>query len=119
GWSLALFGMLIAVLTSRIVVEPYFGGPPAQVWPGVALAFAATAVLLTASTAARAFGNMIRTGGLKRYFALGVATLALATPVSAAALWMWEGVDGPITANAPRSVPGALESVSSDGTRPR
>jgi hypothetical protein len=32
---------------------------------------------------------------------------------------MWEGVDGPITANAPRSVPGALESVSSDGTDPR
>ncbi|GAA1083098.1 glycosyltransferase family 2 protein [Nocardiopsis metallicus] len=119
GWCLALFGMLIAVLTSRVVIEPYFGGPPAQVWPGVALAFAATAVLLTASTAARAFGNMIRTGGLKRYFALGVAALALATPVSAAGLWMWEGVDGPITANAPRAVPGALESVSSDGTDPR
>ncbi|MGW5878571.1 glycosyltransferase [Nocardiopsis terrae] len=119
GWCLALFGMLIAVLTSRIVIEPHFGGPPAQVWPGVALAFAATAVLLTAATAARAFGDMIRTGGLRRYFALGVAALALATPVSAAALWMWEGADGPITANAPRSVPGALESVSSDGTEPR
>lgn len=119
GWSLALFGMLVAILTSRLVVEPYFGGPPAQVWPGVALAFAATAVLLTASTAARAFGNMIRIGGLKRYFALGVATLALLTPVSAASLWMWEGVDGPVTANATPAVPGALESVSSDGTEPR
>ncbi|MFE1170203.1 glycosyltransferase [Nocardiopsis sp. NPDC058789] len=119
GWSLALFGMLVAVLTSRIVIEPYFGGPPALVWPGVALSFAATAVLLTAATAARAFGNMIRHGGLRRYFALAVALLALATPVSAAALWMWEGVDGPMTANAPRSVPGALESVSADGTEPR
>ena len=136
GWSLALFGLLVAILTSRIVIEPYFAGPPAQVWPGVALAFAATAVLLTAATAARAFGNMIkggtapkasveggggrRTGGrLKRYFALGVAALALATPLSAAGLWMWEGVDGPLTADATPVVPGALESVSSDGTRPR
>ena len=119
GWSLALFGLLIAILTSRVVVEPYFGGPPAQVWPGVALAFVATAVLLTAATAARAFGNMIRGGGLKRYFALGVATLALATPLTAAGLWMWEGVDGPLTADATPAVPGALISVSGDGTRPR
>ena len=119
GWTLALFGLLVAILTSRIVIEPYFAGPPAQVWPGVALAFAATAVLLTAATAARAFGNMIRLGGPKRYFALGVAVLALATPLSAAGLWMWKGVDGPLTANATPAVPGALESVSSDGTRPR
>lgn len=119
GWSLALFGLLIAILTSRIVIEPYFGGPPAQVWPGVALAFAATAVLLTAATAARAFGNMIKGGGLKRYFALGVATLALATPLTAAGLWMWEGVDGPLTADATPAVPGALISVSGDGTQPR
>lgn len=119
GWSLALFGLLIAILTSRVVIEPYFGGPPAQVWPGVALAFVATAVLLTAATAARAFGDMIGGGGLKRYFALGVATLALATPITAAGLWMWEGVDGPLTANATPAVPGALVSVSGDGTRPR
>ncbi|MBR8741331.1 glycosyltransferase family 2 protein [Nocardiopsis sp. MG754419] len=133
GWSLALFGLLIAILTSRIVIEPYFGGPPAQVWPGVALAFAATAVLLTAATAARAFGDMIKgeptrgagggrrrlVGGLKRYFALTVAALALATPLSAAGLWMWNGVDGPLTANATPAVPGALVSVSGDGTQPR
>ncbi|MET9781909.1 glycosyltransferase family 2 protein [Nocardiopsis alba] len=132
GWSLALFGLLIAIVTSRIVIEPYYGGPPAQVWPGVALAFSATAVLLTAATAARAFGDMIKWGsaretttggrwrrGLERCFAVGVATLALATPLSAAGMWMWEGVDGPLTANAAPTVPGALESVSSDGTRPR
>src|SRR5699024_2534837 len=62
---------------------------------------------------------MVRTGGPKRYFALGVIVLALATPVSAAALWTWEGVDGPVTARATPIVPGALESLSADGTEPR
>lgn len=127
GWSLALFGILLAVLTSRVVVEPYYGGPPAPVWPGVALAFAATAVLLSAATAARSFGDMVRLGGPRRVFALAVGLLALATPVCAAGVWMWEGVRGPVTAHAEPVVPGALvgagtvEGGGSDGaqTRPR
>ena len=94
-------------------------------WPsrtgvaGVAMAFAASAVLLSAGTSARAFGDMVRIGGPKRYFALGVIVLALATPVSAAAMWIWEGVEGPVTARATPIVPGALESLSADGTEPR
>ncbi|MFD3687249.1 glycosyltransferase [Nocardiopsis sp. NPDC058631] len=119
GWSLALFGVLVAILTSRVVVEPYYGGPPAPVWPSVALAFAATAVLLSAATAARSFGDMVRLGGARRVFAVTVAVLALATPVSSAVLWMWNGVEGPLTAHATPVVPGALASVSGDGTEPR
>ncbi|PDP88365.1 glycosyl transferase family 2 [Glycomyces fuscus] len=124
GWSLALFGILVAVLTSRVVVEPYYGGPPAPVWPGAALAFAATAVLLSAATAARSFGDMVRLGGLRRVFALAVGLLALATPVCAAGVWMWEGVPGPVTARAESVVPGALAGAGAvegggAGTRPR
>src|SRR5699024_10971361 len=40
-------------------------------------------------------------------------------PVSAAALWIWEGVEGPVIARAAPIVPGALESLSADGTGPR
>ncbi|WP_150239155.1 glycosyltransferase family 2 protein [Nocardiopsis quinghaiensis] len=119
GWSLALFGILIAILTSRLVIEPHFGGPPAPVWPSAALSFAATAVLLSAATAARSFGDMFRLGGLRRAFALTVAVLALATPVCASALWMREGVQGPLTSHADPAIPGALASVSEDGTGPR
>ncbi|NYH51726.1 GT2 family glycosyltransferase [Nocardiopsis arvandica] len=119
GWSLALFGILVAVLTSRLVIEPYFGGPPAPVWPSAALSFAATAVLLSAATAARSFDTMFRAGGLRRVFASAVAVLALATPVCASALWMWEGVGGPLTSHAAPVIPGALISVSEDGTEPR
>lgn len=131
GWSLALFGLLVAIVAGRLVVEPYFGGPPAPVWPGVALSFAATAVLMSAGTSARAIGDMLRgdhggaDGGTRwwadrrRGFALAVTVLALATPASAAALWMWEGADGPVASDAPATVPGALESRSDDGTAPR
>ncbi|MFD6953601.1 glycosyl transferase family 2 [Nocardiopsis sp. TSRI0078] len=119
GWSLALFGILIAVLTSRLVIEPHFGGPPAPVWPSVALSFAATAVLLSAATAARSFGDMFRLGGLRRVFALAVAVLALATPLCASALWVVEGVRGPITSRATPVFPGALSSSGGDGTEPR
>lgn len=131
GWSLALFGLIVAIVTSRLVVEPYFGGPPAPGWPGVALSFTATAVLMSAGTSARAIGDMLRGdhGGARedlrwwsdwrRGFALAVTVLALATPVTAAGLWMWEGADGPVMAEAPATVPGALESRSDDGTEPR
>lgn len=131
GWSLALFGLLVAIVTSRLVVEPHFGGPPAPVWPGVALSFAATAVLMSAGTSARAIGDMLRGdhGGARkdlrwwfdwrRGFSLAVTVLALATPATAAVLWMWEGADGPVTAHAPETVPGALQSRSDDGTEPR
>ncbi|GAA0988693.1 glycosyltransferase [Nocardiopsis tropica] len=119
GWSLALFGVLVAILTARVVIEPYYGGPPAPVWPGVALAFAATAVLLSAATAARSFGDMVRLGGARRVFAVAVAVLALATPASAAALWMWNGVEGPLTARATPVVPGTLTGADGGGTEPR
>ncbi|WP_116243984.1 glycosyltransferase family 2 protein [Nocardiopsis sp. FIRDI 009] len=119
GWSLALFGLLVAVAASRLVIEPHSGGPPSPAWPGAALSFAAVAVLLSAATAGRSLGPMIRLGGLRRVFAVSVAALASTTPLCAAALWMWEGVDGPLTGRADMVVSRALEVIDRDGTRPR
>jgi MYXO-CTERM domain-containing protein len=119
GWCIALFGILVAIVVSRIVVEPYYGGPPAPAWPGVALAFAATAMLLSAATTAQSFGQMWRLGGARRWFAAGAAALALTTPLSAAAVWMWNGVDGPLSGDAGSTVPGFLEAVGDDGTGAR
>ncbi len=118
GWALALFGLVLAVLTSRLVVEPYFGGPPAPVWPGTALSFAALMVLLCAATAVRSFVRMAAKGWLRRICAVAVALLAVTTPLSAAALWAWEGADGPLTTRDSSVIPGALAAVRSDGTRP-
>ncbi|MFC7744127.1 hypothetical protein ACFQXA_28900 [Nocardiopsis composta] len=114
GWSITLFGILIAILTSRIVVEPGYGGPAAPAWPGVALAFAATAMLLTAAASAQSFGLMWRLGGARRLFAGGAAALALTTPVGAAGLWMWQGADGPLSGDAPAPVPGYVSAIATD-----
>ncbi|MEV2273986.1 glycosyltransferase family 2 protein [Nocardiopsis sp. NPDC049922] len=119
GWTLALAGLLVAVVTSRLVVEPYSGGPPVQIWPGAALSFAAAAVLLSAATGARSLGPMLRLGGLRRVFAVAVSALALATPLSAAAVWTAQGVDGPLTGRADMVVSRALAVIDRDGTRPR
>ncbi|WP_046471474.1 glycosyltransferase family 2 protein [Allosalinactinospora lopnorensis] len=119
GWSAALFGILVAIIIGHIAVAPHYGGPAAPAWPGVALAFAATAMLLSAATAAQSFGLLVRLGGLRRVFALSVAVLALTTPVSAAAVWMWNGVQGPLDGDAGPTIPGYLTSFSGDGTEVR
>ncbi|NYI96095.1 GT2 family glycosyltransferase [Streptomonospora nanhaiensis] len=115
GWSVALFGILVAIVISRVPVEPWYGGPTAPAWPGVALAFAATAMLLSAANAAQSFGLMWRLGGARRAFAAFAAALALTTPLSAAGVWMWQGVQGPLSGHAGPVVPGLLGGVSDDG----
>ncbi|RCV55680.1 glycosyltransferase [Marinitenerispora sediminis] len=119
GWSVALFGILVAIAVSRVNLAPPQGGPVAAAWPGVALAFAATAMLLSAAVAAQSFGLLYRLGGLRRVFALALAALALTTPVAAAGVWMWNGVEGPLTGHARPAIPPFLESLSSDGTQAR
>ncbi|RNL81550.1 glycosyltransferase family 2 protein [Halostreptopolyspora alba] len=116
GWSIALFGMLVAIVIGHMAVAPPYGGPTAPAWPGVALAFAATALLLSAATAAQSFGLMVRLGGMRRMFALAVAALALTTPVSAAAVWMWNGTQGPLDGDAGSAIPGYLGALSDDGS---
>ncbi|MDT0301588.1 glycosyltransferase family 2 protein [Streptomonospora wellingtoniae] len=114
GWSVALFGILVAIVISRVPVEPWYGGPSAPAWPGVALAFAATAMLLSAATTARSFGVMWSMGGPRRAFVACAAALALTTPVCAAGVWMWNGAQGPLTGQGGPGIPGMLSAVSSD-----
>ncbi|GLU49644.1 glycosyltransferase [Nocardiopsis ansamitocini] len=119
GWCIALFGILIAIVLSRITITLPYSTQDATAWPGVALAFAATAMLLSAATAAQSFGDLWSLGGTRRLFAGGVAALALATPIASAGVWMWNGVQGPLSGDAPPSVPPFLASYSDDGTQPR
>src|SRR5690606_38945707 len=76
GWCVALFGILIAILVSRLPLS-LSATEDATPWPGVALAFASTAVLLSAATAAQSFSDLWRLGWHRRLFAATVALLAL------------------------------------------
>src|SRR5260370_332309 len=51
GWSIALLGLAISVLASRVLVTPAGGGPAIPAWPGIALAVAAAGLLLAATVA--------------------------------------------------------------------
>ncbi|WP_343233332.1 glycosyltransferase family 2 protein [Streptomonospora sp. PA3] len=119
GWSVALFGILVAIVVSRIPVEPWYGGPAAPAWPGVALAFAATAMLLSGATTAQSFGLMWDLGGPRRAFVAGAAVLALTTPVCAAGVWMWQGAQGPLTGHGGPAIPGMLSTISNDDRQAR
>ncbi|QBI52727.1 glycosyltransferase family 2 protein [Streptomonospora litoralis] len=119
GWSVALFGILVAIVVSRVPVEPWYGGPSAPAWPGVALAFAATAMLLSAATTTRSFGVMWGMGGPRRAFVAFAAALALTTPVCAAGVWMWQGAQGPLTGQGGPAIPGMLSAISSDDRHAR
>lgn len=119
GWGVALAGILIAILVSRTTLAAPEGGPAAAAWPGVALAFAATAMLLSAATAAQTIAAMFRMGGLRRIAATAVTALAVTTPLAAAGAWMWQGVDGPVTAQEQRVLPHLVATLSQDSAQPR
>lgn len=119
GWGVALLGILIAIVVSRTVLTAPGGAPAAAAWPGVAVAFAATAMLLSAGIAARSFGDLVRMGGLHRAGACAAAVLALTTPVAAAASWVTAGVQGPLSTTGESAFSNLAATLSADGTEPR
>ncbi|MFC0036908.1 glycosyltransferase family 2 protein [Actinomadura rayongensis] len=88
GWLLAIFGLLVAILTAAA---------SATAWPGVAVLFAATGVLLAAATAVgRAVDALAGTHPPYRAGGAVVVLAALTTPVLAAVLWIAHGAGGPL-----------------------
>lgn len=111
GWGVALYGVLIAILVSRITVEG------ARAWPGVPLAFAGTGlVLLVGLTAHRLTGLRAR-GGLQRLGATAVVAVAFSTPLLAAGYWVVTGVRGPLVGNVPDVLPALAAARTVNGER--
>ncbi|SNS47216.1 glycosyltransferase family 2 protein [Actinomadura mexicana] len=104
GWLLAVFGLLVAVLTSAATVTK--GADEAPVWPGAALLFAGAGVLLAATAAVQRATEALA-GHHLIYKAGGAAVLAaaLTAPVLAAALWVAGGAGGPLGRLDPDTVP--------------
>ena len=104
GWLLAIFGLLVAVLTSAATVTK--GADEAPVWPGVPLLFAGAGVLLAATAAVQRATEALA-GDHPVYKGGGAAVVlaALTAPVLAAGFWVVGGVDGPLTKVDPDTVP--------------
>ncbi|MFI7113387.1 glycosyltransferase family 2 protein [Nonomuraea sp. NPDC050227] len=107
GWGVTLYGVLAAVLVSRISVEG------ARAWPGVPLAFAGTGLLVLVGLTAHRLAELRADGGLRRIGASLVVAAAVSTPILAAGHWVAYGVRGPLTAHAP----GVLPALAAWSTR--
>ena len=104
GWLLAVFGLLVAVLTSAATVTK--GADAAPVWPGVALIFAGAGVLLAATAAVQRAAEVLA-GKHMLYRAGGAAVVlaALTAPLLSAGFWVAGGAGGPLGKVDPDTVP--------------
>ncbi|MGW5261117.1 glycosyltransferase [Microbispora sp. NPDC004025] len=109
GWGVMLFGLLVAIVVSRI---------DDTAWPGVPLAFAATGLLVAAGHQAHRIAEFRAAGGLRRLGAMLIVVVAFATPLAAAALWVTRGADRPLRGDLSDPVPvlAALQSAPGEGT---
>ncbi len=86
GWLITLAGLLVAIL---VTADP--------AWPGVALMFAATGVVLAASGMLHwAYGLLASGKLLPRVAAVTIMIVAASTPLIGAGTWMLHGTDGPL-----------------------
>ncbi|GAA0982318.1 hypothetical protein GCM10009555_052030 [Acrocarpospora macrocephala] len=104
GWGVAIFGVLVATVVSRL-----------SAWPGVPLAFAATGLLVCTALAAHRVAEFRKAGGWRRFGALLISLVAFATPLAAAGLWIYVGARGPLTWNIRDPLPSLAAAKSADG----
>ncbi|MEU7693463.1 glycosyltransferase family 2 protein [Microbispora hainanensis] len=115
GWGVMLFGLLVAIVVSRVNIAA---------WPGVPLAFAATGLLVAAAHQAHRIAEFRAARGWRRLGAMLIVVVAFATPLAAAALWVMRGAQGPLRGDLSDPVPvlAELQSEPGEGTlllRPR
>ena len=138
GWSIALAGLAISLLVSRVQVTPPQGGTAVSAWPGIATAIAAAGLLLAATPLIEAVARSARAdgppaarhygeqrggiaGGSRGVAPPGLALLAVAAsaPVLAAGYWLTTGVRGPVGAAGPQILPAFVAASSSGPDRNR
>jgi hypothetical protein len=138
GWGVALAGLVVALVASRVRVTPPQGGTAISAWPGIAIAVAAAGLLLAAApliealtgAAGRRLGRAAdltadltaerapRTGWRVLAAVAGCAVVASA-PVLAAGYWLVAGVGGPVAAASPQILPAFVAASSAGPDRNR
>jgi GT2 family glycosyltransferase len=130
GWAIALGGMVVALVVSRVRVTPPDGGTAVSAWPGIATAVAAAGLLLAATPLIEAAVPLLRRSGDyiagplsrasgRRLAALAGLAVAASAPALAGGYWLATGVRGPVTAAGPQVLPPFVAAASSgpDQTR--
>jgi GT2 family glycosyltransferase len=123
GWAVALGGLVVALVVSRVRVTPPGGGTAVSAWPGVATAVTAAGLLLAATPLIEAAvpvlrrsgdylaGRMSRASG-RRLAALAGLAVAASAPALAGGYWLAAGVRGPVAAAGPQILPPFVAAAS-------
>ncbi|WP_262380081.1 glycosyltransferase family 2 protein [Nonomuraea sp. PA05] len=111
GWAVALYGILAAILVSRITVEG------TKVWPGVPLAFAGTGLVVLVGLTAHRLAELRAGGGMRRLGATAMVVVAFSTPLLAAGHWVATGVRGPLVGDARDVMPALAAARTTQGER--
>jgi GT2 family glycosyltransferase len=130
GWSVALAGLVLALVVSRVRVTPPQGGPAVSAWPGIAIAIAAAGLLLAAAPLIEAAGRPLHqaadliAGRVSRtdwrvLVTLASFAVAVSAPVLAAGYWLAAGVGGTVTAASPQILPAFVAASSAGPDRNR
>jgi GT2 family glycosyltransferase len=130
GWSVALGGLVLALVVSRMRVTPPQGGPAVSAWPGIAIAIAGAGLLLAAAPLVEAAGRPLHqavdliAGRVSRTDWRVLATLAgfvvaVSAPVLAAGYWLAAGAGGTVTAASPQILPAFVAAASAGPNRNR
>jgi GT2 family glycosyltransferase len=130
GWSVALAGLVLALVVSRVRITPPQGGPAVSAWPGIALAIAAAGLLLAAAPVIEAAGRPVYqaadliAGRVSRtdwrvLVTLASFAVAVSAPVLAAGYWLAAGVGGTVTAASPQILPAFVAAASAGPDRNR
>ena len=142
GWAIALAGLVVALVVSRVRVTPPQGGPAVSAWPGVAIAIAAAGLLLAAVPVIEALWRAVglsgdrpsrdrpsrdrqgegQSGARPRWRSLALLAALAATasaPLLAAGSWLTTGVRGPLTTAAAPILPAFVAAASAGPDRPR
>jgi hypothetical protein len=138
GWSIALAGLVTALVVSRVRVTPP-GGLAVSAWPGLAMAIAAAGLLLAATPLIEAIARTLARAGRPRAgqpgadqpgagwlgtggrLLIAVAGLAAAVsvPALAAGYWLADGLGGPVAAAGPQILPPFVAASSAGPDRDR
>ncbi|MGH3245076.1 MAG: glycosyltransferase [Trebonia sp.] len=135
GWAVAIAGLLVAVVVSRVTVTPPAGGQSANGWPGVALAVAALGLLVASAPAAQWLASIIPNGGgllpsappgptagygrSRRLLACAALAAAATAPLLVAVYWVSDGVRGPVGSIAAPLLPAYVSASSTSGEQYR
>ncbi|MDI2132609.1 glycosyltransferase [Yinghuangia seranimata] len=121
AWAVALVGLVFAVAVSRLDVAGTADSGKVAAWPGLAtvvigLGYVAAAMVGAEDAKARVAASSF---GWRQPASVVVAAVAAATPLLAAAAWVWQGTDGPVTRADSPYVPPFIASENGGADRAR